>query len=572
MPSSHSHLFFVLGVTVSACADRSPELAQHTAAAAASATDTQANNPQVQGSATSNESALFPTNKQNEPTIAVNPVAPSRLIAGANDEQRQPPCGPGPVRGASAAPSDCSFFPNVGSSGIYTSSDGGRTWTNRGLLDDQASWRGLPIGARLVSDGDPVIVYGPRPDGRGGFSFARGARAYYVTLASYYANAGSYPADKAPEYLAVSYSDDDGATWSAPVLATTKDNPNDFNDKESAWVDADPASPYFGRLYVTWTEFRSAGNGNAPIDAVYSRDGGATFSAPNQLTPAQNNASRGGRQGSVVRTGHDGSVYAVWEEGDTQAIAISRDGGVRWSRPATIGAVVDLDDPIPGANFRMDSFPSLAVDRRSNDGPLYVAWATRTAAGGRVVVARSNDRGATWSAPQTVSTAAEGYAFYQSLDVAPNGRVDVAYQALVARDTTRFGLGNASIHAWYTRSTAAGWSMPVRVSGAPSDPAVSAQNNLGRQFWGDYNTLVSRDDRAWFITTDGRRGAGCAAVDAYQVAVYGTGVLRGDMADRIARRTGSDPYANEPATKPAPQLQCPAHFGDTDAVVAVITP
>ena len=41
-------------------------------------------------------------NKQNEPTIAVNPVNSAYLIAGSNDEQRQPPCGQGPVRGAGA--------------------------------------------------------------------------------------------------------------------------------------------------------------------------------------------------------------------------------------------------------------------------------------------------------------------------------------------------------------------------------------------------------------------------------------------------------------------------------------
>src|SRR5207248_255837 len=60
----------------------------------------QANKPQVSGDATSDSTARFPTNKQNEPTIAVNPTNSNLLLlAGANDEQREPPCGPGPVRG-----------------------------------------------------------------------------------------------------------------------------------------------------------------------------------------------------------------------------------------------------------------------------------------------------------------------------------------------------------------------------------------------------------------------------------------------------------------------------------------
>ncbi|MEO6045389.1 MAG: sialidase family protein, partial [Tepidiformaceae bacterium] len=281
------------------------------AAAGPTFLDFQANNPQVAGDAGSNTSAVFPTNKQNEPTIAVNPTNPLLLIAGSNDEQRQPPCGPGLVRGATAAANNCSFFPNVGTSGIYTSSNGGSTWTNRGLLDDQASWSGLPIGTRLVSDGDPVIVYGPQPDGSGGFTYANGARAYYATLASYFDNAGSYPANKAPEYLAVSYSDDNGLTWSAPVLASTKTNPNDFNDKESIWADDNPGSLYFGRLYMSWTEFRSASSGSEPIMVTSSADGGLTFGPPRQLSQAGNNGTGNGRQGSALRSGPDGTVYVV---------------------------------------------------------------------------------------------------------------------------------------------------------------------------------------------------------------------------------------------------------------------
>jgi hypothetical protein len=36
----------------------------------------------------------------------------------------------------------------------------------------------------------------------------------------------------------------------------------------------------------------------------------------------------------------------------------------------------------------------------------------------------------------------------------------------------------------------------LKISTVSSDPAVSAQNNLQRQFFGDYNVLVSSNDRA----------------------------------------------------------------------------
>src|SRR5436309_1494096 len=166
-----------------------------TAVAVTSFGDAQANNPQVAGQRRSSTTAVFPTNKQNEPTLAVSPTDADVLIAGANDEQEQPPCGPGRVRGADALPNDCAFFPGVGTSGVYISTDGGSTWANRGLLDDQAGWKA----SNLVSDGDPVIVYGPRPDGHGGFNYANGGRAYYATLASF--KNSPYPPKKAPEVL-----------------------------------------------------------------------------------------------------------------------------------------------------------------------------------------------------------------------------------------------------------------------------------------------------------------------------------------------------------------------------------
>ena len=153
--------------------------------------------------------------------------------------------------------------------------------------------------------------------------------------------------------------------------------------------------------------------------------------------------------------------------------------------------------------------------------------------------------------------------------LAPNGRVDVAYQALVTSDPSRFGTGNAAIDIYGVSKPIGGvWSAPVKLSTASSDPAASAQNNLQRQFWGDYNTLVSDATGAWFISTDSRTGAGCPAVDAYQKYLVDNHLIIQD--DDETPATGR--LAPDPSVKPAPPVDCPAQFGNTDVRVTRFTP
>lgn len=150
--------------------------------------------------------------------------------------------------------------------------------------------------------------------------------------------------------------------------------------------------------------------------------------------------------------------------------------------------------------------------------------------------------------------------------------VDIGYQALVATRTNTYGTGNASIDSWYTSSNGSGWTAPLKVSSASSDPAASAQNNLARQFYGDYNQVASSNGKAWFIYTDTRNGVGCPAVDGYQRIISGTSAVRSDGADRFLTRLGQDPYAHDPGTKPAPPQHCAGQFGNSDAYVSIITP
>ena len=172
--------------------------------------------------------------------------------------------------------------------------------------------------------------------------------------------------------------------------------------------------------------------------------------------------------------------------------------------------------------------------------------------------------------PYSGTVSGTGVPFFQGLDVAADGRVDLGWQAVTAIDPTTFGTGNATIDAYYASSPAGGtgFGAPIRVSSESSDPAASAQNNLQRQFWGDYNTLVSKGGTAWFIYTDSRTGEGCPAVDAYQQDLVASGAVVEEEERGAEREVGNaEPEEGE---APAPPIDCPDQFGNTDVYVSVV--
>src|SRR5262249_1893829 len=154
----------------------------------------------------------------------------------------------------------CPFTPGIGVSGFYRSANGGGSWL-------QPTYQGLtarfctgpapctptqgPIGTLphyfdngLVSDGDPALALRPTPDGHGGFTYANGSRLYYGNLSSNASADRKEFAFAGFENIAVSHTDDLGATWSDPVLVG-KQNAALFNDKDAVWADDAQSSPYF---------------------------------------------------------------------------------------------------------------------------------------------------------------------------------------------------------------------------------------------------------------------------------------------------------------------------------------
>jgi hypothetical protein len=98
------------------------------------------------------------------------------------------------------------------------------------------------------------------------------------------------------------------------------------------------------------------------------------------------------------------------------------------------------------------------------------------------------------------------------------------------------------------------------------DPRASSQNNLAAEFLGDYVYAAATNDYGVAVWNDVRNGADCPAMDAWRASLrtstdpIPTGSSReqeGDEDDAPVDAPGDVPT-------PAPSVQCPATWGNSD--------
>jgi hypothetical protein len=374
------------------------------------------------------------TADQDETPLRVDPLDRDHLVSGANDDR--------------GGPYDCAF---------YATFDAGLTWNEIFFPDPD----------HFGEAGDPAVAFGP-------------ANETYFEALAFAGNSAIY----------VGRSDDGGLTVPTWVKAVKETNTT-FEDKPAmvADVGSDPLSK---TVYVTWTRFNNVGS---PIYVTASSDEGATWSTPTRLSDSSN------CQGSCPAVGPNGELDVAFFDNNSNSIKFdtSPDGGVTWGTDVEIADVNPVNF-VPNDSFRCNSFPSLDVDTSGGpfNGRIYCVWDTDNGTDPDVMIASSDDGGATWSTPIPASDVTIESQFFPGVDVDANGNVNVGFY------DRRMDSNDLIIRYFVSRSSDGGVTFQPNVKA--TDGVFNPNKHAQGGFIGDYTALAASDRSVHGVWTDERNG------------------------------------------------------------------
>jgi hypothetical protein len=323
-----------------------------------------------------------------EPSLAADPGNPKELVA-AWQENRSPD--------------------DVGNV-VAVSHDGGASWA-RAVLPSVLTCTGGPY----VHASDPWV------------SIGNDGMTYVSALVARPRSAAGTPRD-----IVVSISRDHGGSWERPVVVESATAPPVVPDKDA--ILADPRRPGFA--YLVWAEYAATANGVSSVDqVVFARttDAGHTWSKPAPIYTGRDEA----QQNQLLMTA-GGVLLDVFVEGSSLPgtphppplpvkirVMRSTDQGQTWSAPidAANFTYTNAVDPGTGAQLRVFG-QDIAAAAAGN--AVYVTWFENHADFSTILVARSEDAGRHWRAPQVV-VREKPEAFLPTLAVAGDATVGMLW-------------------------------------------------------------------------------------------------------------------------------------------------
>ena len=224
-----------------------------------------------------------------------------------------------------------------------------------------------------------------------------------------------------------------------------------------------------GTLYALYAVGKVVPGRRFPMSSLRlakSADDGNTWNTP--VTIASDSAF-GTRNFHALHVGADGTLYVAWLEssqGKSKTfLTRSNDQGTTW----TVPALADTNQSCPCCRT------AIATAR---DGTLYLAWRTVLPGNVRViVVARSEDHGATWAKPVPVQR--DNWVFDGCPHAGPSMQVDSAGTVHIAWWTGKQG----SAGTFYAKSTDKGatFGEPVALGTAEFSAPAHVQLALGAE-------------------------------------------------------------------------------------------
>ena len=313
---------------------------------------------------------------------------------------------------AAADPADPSHIVVAYRDGSYDSivtsvtRDGGRTWQQGKLGVGADAVEGSPA-RDWTHTGDAVVAFAPGRVLLAGLGFtykpAPGGATYERTGASIFVASSTDGGLTFPKMSVVAQGG--GTNYGGPSGAGAL---VDYRNEDKEWLAVGPD----GTLAVVWTALHpGTGVGfvfplREPnmLYASVSKDGGATWSAPVAIE------AEGSPSGGYPVFAEDGTLHVAYRYYDEPRsfVATSKDGGGTWTK-------VEVGDAVGQPTLR--ALPG---------GVLLLAFPSGSADSSAPALARSDDAGATWSAPRKLGAATQGRT-HVSLDVAADGTAYVGW-------------------------------------------------------------------------------------------------------------------------------------------------